>query len=70
MIYIHMTKDGSEVFLAHQIYKTEPYEISEDLTVEIRCFTGFMIEHPRDIHNGYVVTSDALKKKSIRIGEL
>lgn len=70
MTYIHMTKDGTEVFLAHQIYETKPYEISEDLTIEVLFFVGYRLEHPRDIHNGYVVTAEALDKKSVRIGEL
>ena len=73
MTYVHMTKDGSEVFLAHQVYGTEMYQLVENntmLNIETRYFMGYMIEHPRDIHNCYVFTSEALDKKSVRIGQL
>ena len=73
MTYIHMTKDGSEVFLAHQIYGTEMYQLVENntmLNIETRYFIGYMLEHPEDLMNSFVITAEALFKKSVRIGEL
>jgi len=70
MTYIHMTKDGSEVFLAAEVYGTELYELEEDLKIETRYFIGYMLEHPEDLMNSFVITAEALFKKSVRIGEL
>ncbi len=76
MTYVHMTKCGTYVFLATEMFVcSDEYQVFYNEHGDIRlrpvmiCF-GFQLEHPGDLMNGYVIKAEMLKRKSVRICEL